>query len=231
MKRGACFVIIGLAVTANVALAPTVALAGRSAARPGGGRGGSAHVANANFGAPRLAPLGVRPSAPARFGGPHAGVHHLGGHRGVHQFAGHQAHFARHAVPVTVFGAAPLVYYAPPVAYGPTTYDVPPVYDEHPIPYGQPTGGAISLAPSPAATTPNVIQYSTGRYELRGDGMTVPYTWVWIPNPPPAPPDAAVPDDPRPSRRSKLYRWTDEQGVVHWTDAKDSVPQAYRGRE
>ena len=137
----------------------------------------------------------------------------------------------RHGVPVTVFGAAPVIYYAPPVAYGAPIYDAPPVYDEPPIAYSPPASGAISLAPSPGASTPNVVQYATGRYELRGDGMTMPYTWVWIPNPPPAPPDVSEPADPTPSRRSKLYRWTDEQGVVHLTDVRDAVPQTSRERE
>jgi len=50
------------------------------------------------------------------------------------------------------------------------------------------------LPPTPAATTvivtppsQQVLTYSEGRYELRGDGRTVPYYWVWIPagaNPP-----------------------------------------------
>jgi hypothetical protein len=131
-----------------------------------------------------------------------------------------------------VFGAAPLIYYAPPIAYEATTYDAPPVYAEPPIAYRPPGSGAITLAPSPAATsTPNVIHYATGRYELRGDGVTTPYTWVWIPNPPPGPPDASVPEEPTPSRRSKVYRWTDEQGVIHFTDIRDAVPHAYRERE
>ncbi|MFQ5792614.1 MAG: hypothetical protein ACE5JI_19250 [Acidobacteriota bacterium] len=35
---------------------------------------------------------------------------------------------------------------------------------------------------------PSVIYYPHGRYELRGDGVTTAYQWVWIPNPPPPPP-------------------------------------------
>src|SRR4029450_1454832 len=97
--------------------------------------------------------------------------------------------------------------------------------------------------PRPA---PNVVQFSTGRYELRGDGVSSPYTWVWIPNPPtspppPPPPTATAPpaaepggasasSSPAPARVGQLYRWTDKDGVVHWTDRLDAVPEQYRQR-
>jgi hypothetical protein len=223
MKRSASVVIVGLAVAVGIALAPAAALAGRSGARSGGGRVG-VPVTGGHFSVTRV---GIHSTTP-RFGGPHVGVHHVGVHSGARPFTGHQGfhgrHVSRHGSSV-VLGGAPIVYYTPPVGYGAPVYD-PPVYDDSPIIYAPNASGSVALAPSS-----NVVQYSTGRYELRGDGMTTPYTWVWIPNPPPGPPDVPPPDDPRPSRRSKLYRWTDEQGVVHWTDAKDSVPQAYRGRE
>src|SRR5207244_2699988 len=84
--------------------------------------------------------------------------------------------------------------------------------------------------------------------ELRGDGVSMPYTWAWIPNPPMAPP-AATPTSvpaaptappaveqgsarrPSPPRAGHLYRWIDEQGAVHWTDRLDAVPEQYRSRE
>jgi hypothetical protein len=70
---------------------------------------------------------------------------------------------------------------------------------------------------------PRVVEHPTGRYELRGDGITTPYTWVWIPNPPPAPPPpSSGPERPvsdvLPTRQTQAYRWVDEQGVVHWSD-------------
>jgi hypothetical protein len=83
---------------------------------------------------------------------------------------------------------------------------------------------------------PSVIQYPTGRFELQGDGITTPYRWVWIPNPPPVPPAAPpaprvpAPVDPAPSRQSELYRWVDDEGVANWTDGWDSVPQKYRAQ-
>ena len=112
----------------------------------------------------------------------------------------------------------------PPAAYPPAAYP--------PVAYTEPVNTPVPAPPAPPpAPTPNAVQYDTGRYELRGDGMTTPYTWVWIPNPPPPPP--AGPPGPRfaddpPGRPSQLYRWTDEQGVVHLTDRLDSVPRPYR---
>jgi hypothetical protein len=80
---------------------------------------------------------------------------------------------------------------------------------------------------------PSVVEYPTGRYELRGDGSLAPYSWVWIPNPPPAPPSAPPPEAVTPvdssrARLGRLYRWTDQEGVVHLTDRWEAVPQRYR---
>jgi hypothetical protein len=82
---------------------------------------------------------------------------------------------------------------------------------------------------------PNVIEYPHGRYELRGDGITIPYRWVWIPNPPAgppadAPPAPGPPAPPGPASKLELYRWTDAQGAVHWTDRYDAVPEQYRSQ-
>jgi hypothetical protein len=72
--------------------------------------------------------------------------------------------FVRPFVPFAVV-AAPLVVRAPAVVYAPPS--------------------VAYFTPPPTST---VIQYPHGRYELRGDGVTTPYMWVWIPNPPPPPP-------------------------------------------
>jgi hypothetical protein len=82
---------------------------------------------------------------------------------------------------------------------------------------------------------PNVIEYPNGRYELRGDGIATPYRWVWIPNPPAGPPPDAppapgAPATPGPASKLELYRWTDEQGAVHWTDRYEAVPERYRAQ-
>jgi len=59
--------------------------------------------------------------------------------------------------------------------------------------------GRVVLLPAP---TVRMIQYSTGRYELQGDGVSLPYHWVWIaalpPVAPPPPPVAAPPPPPAP---------------------------------
>jgi len=154
--------------------------------------------------------------------------------------------FVRPFFPFAVVAATPaLVYAAPSVYYAPPVYVEPPVSYRAPVSYGPPVSYAppqsptVSVAPAPM---PNVVQFSTGRYELRGDGLSIPYTWVWIPNAPTAPPPAATPSPStrpmeettagRPStpRRSQLYRWTDAQGAEHWTDRLDAVPEQYRSR-
>ena len=84
--------------------------------------------------------------------------------------------------------------YARPVYVTPV-YAAPvyPVYVERPIYYQQ-----VYVPPPAPATYPTVVQYSHGRYELRGDGFQTPYQWVWIPNPPPPPPLPAAPPAPSP---------------------------------
>ena len=80
--------------------------------------------------------------------------------------------------------ATPRVVYAPPAYYAPA-YSAP-------YGYGTAYPGAYYPAyraayPYPAAASPvawtgsRVVQYPHGRYELRGDGLGVPYVWVWIP--------------------------------------------------
>src|SRR5207249_4668539 len=39
-------------------------------------------------------------------------------------------------------------------------------------------GGRTVMLEAPTVT---VVNYSTGRYELRGDGVNVPYYWAWVP--------------------------------------------------
>ena len=107
----------------------------------------------------------------------------------------------------------------------------------------------VTVTPPPPPPTPSVIEYPNGRYEQRGDGITTPYTWAWIPKAPPPPPGppgtlpivppaapSDVPEDPpsteqRPSaHRAEIYRWTDERGVTTWTDRLDKVPEWYRAQ-
>ncbi len=141
------------------------------------------------------------------------------------------------------FGAAVIVTrpFFPFVVSAPSV-----IVSSPPVVYAQPPP-VVSVAPSPLPM-PTLIEYPTGWYQLRGDGVTTPYVWVWIPKPPPPPPTeappavtppgpSAPPDPPgprgskeQPSRASsgRVYRWTDAQGVTHWTDRLDTVPVRYR---
>jgi Domain of unknown function (DUF4124) len=220
MKRGALVVTVSLGLM-GLLFAPATALARRPHGGPGGSQG-------------RIA-VGGRPSSSHHHGFRHHHRHQH--HHGLHHSFRHHHHGFRHHhhgfrpfFPwgvVTVY--APPVYFGAPAYYPPPVY-YPPAYAPSAV-YSPPVGGA--------PVTPSVIQYPHGRYELRGDGLTTPYTWVWIPNPPPPPPStppspaappAAPPvsGDPMRPARHQLYRWIDDQGVVHWTDRSEAVPPQYR---
>ena len=139
--------------------------------------------------------------------GGHGGVSHGGGGNWGHGFHGHgffgHGFHGRGFVVVGPgccwgpwwWGGYPTSYYPPPVAYYPPAYYYPPSYygpppgSSPPANYA-PTSATVSVAQAPS--TPTVVQYATGRYELRGDGVSTPYRWVWIPNPPTAPPPTAA---------------------------------------
>jgi hypothetical protein len=162
---------------------------------------------------------GVRTSLPTRVF-PHPQ------HQGSH---GHRFH--GHGTGVGVFVGPPVIGYS----YAPPVYEyVPPVPAYAPPTYAPP---AYSYAPAP---TERVVEFPNGRYVLEGDGVATPYRWVWIPNPPPAPPanEPAAPPPPvvppgptsmpEPTRNIEFYRWTDEQGVTHFSDRLERVPEQYR---
>lgn len=68
-----------------------------------------------------------------------------------------------------------LSYYAPPAYVVPapgTYYSTPP--------------GSYGMAPAPQIE--REVVFPEGRYVLLGDGEAVPFRWVWVPNPPAAPP-------------------------------------------
>jgi hypothetical protein len=125
-------------------------------------------------------------------------------------------------------------YDAPPAYASPPPYAPPPVIYAPTVSYGAPTTAygppQTAYAPPPAPSVPppppmpRSVEFGSGRYELRGDGMTSPYVWVWIPNPPTAPP----PGFGAPSTPAALYRWTDERGVTTWTDSLEKVPARFR---
>lgn len=179
------------------------------------------------------------PPGPSRLGHSHPGFGHH------HHHGGHGKRW--------LGGSGPIVLYSPGYAYASPGYAYgSPVYPDASSYYGYDSAPASSYAPTYAWTPsssvavapppmPTVVEHETGRYELRGDGTTAPYRWVWIPNPPATPPVPAPPaavtaqppppprDEPQP-RRSTLYRWTDRDGVVHLTDNASSVPPEYRAK-
>jgi hypothetical protein len=141
----------------------------------------------------------------------------------------------------------PTVFYAPTALYDPGALYQPPVEPQvnvnvSPVIYVSPTvhvsppAAALPAAAVMAPAAPSVVEYPTGRYELRGDGSATPYAWVWIPNPPQAPPAAAPPaEEPRTpaataTARSPVYRWTDNEGTVIWTNQVERVPEALRAQ-
>ena len=151
----------------------------------------------------------------------------------------HRFAFVGIASPVIVY-AAPPVFYGPPASVDPPAVYSPPAYPTSPAVYDPSVARTVSIAP-PLPPMPSVVEYPSGRYELRGDGMTTPYTWVWVPNPPPFPPPESASGGPAspgpstsggpaPARHSQLYRWTDAQGVEYWTARWETVPEQYRAQ-
>jgi hypothetical protein len=229
---------VSLTLLASVALAAGPALAQRGGGMgrggggvvtgPGGGTfvggrgpGGGSFVAGRGPNGAFIAGRG--PGGRAFIAGTRDGFHrHPFFHRGFNSFG------------TVVYGAP---YYWP--YYDTPLYNPAPVYSPPVVVYGAPyppMGGQLSLTPPPPPT-PSVVPFPTGRYELRGDGVTEPYRWVWIPNPPTEPPSPVPPTSPAPSskgsgpaRPATLYRWTDEQGTVHYTDRWTAVPDRYRAQ-
>ena len=142
-------------------------------------------------------------------------------------------------VPIGFYGAWSPFYGYP---YGGYPYGYPPPYGNYPVAYDLPaassaydpppllsTSSAVqAVPPVPPPPMPEVVEFSTGRYQLRGDGSGTAYSWVWIPNPPTAPPADAQSIPPAQPPHARLYRWTDDQGVVHLTNLWDEVPPQYR---
>jgi len=177
---------------------------------------------------------GLRFSLPSRVSPHHHKFFH--GHGGHHQkfFHGHRHGFHGHRFHGhgAFLGGGVGVFVAPSVTtYVPPTYAVPQYVPA-------PTYGS-SLAYAPLMS--RVVEHATGRYVLEGDGVTTPYRWVWIPNPPSAPPADEPPATPPPTTPEpsavpdrtgslEFYRWTDDAGVAHYTDRLELVPEPYRSR-
>jgi uncharacterized protein DUF4124 len=147
-----------------------------------------------------------------------------GGHRRYHQRT------PVFVVPSTVvvgpsdaYVAPPPVVYSPPqVIYTPAASYAPPAYSGPPASYAAPPPPA-----PPAPPEPHVVEFDSGRYELRGDGVREPYLWVWVPRAPSAPPGMVT----APRTPATVYRWTDERGVVTLTDDPNKVPPQFRATD
>jgi len=253
MMKSTIVLAVPLALVVSLALSPAAAAMEPSQGSAGGGGGGGAGGRHAVGGHPAVGGQHVIGGHPGKFGGHPFGVHPFvtrpfgSHHRFFPRPFAHRPFFRRFDS-FGVFGY-PLVgcgygygYASPPEYASPGAYGSPAaIYNVNnpaveiynnvpPAGYPPPEGGAVSVPPA----APSVIEYATGRYELRGDGMTAPYTWVWIPNPPPGPPGAPpmggqASGEPS-SRHGQIYRWTDDQGVMHMTDRWGAVPEQYRGQ-
>jgi hypothetical protein len=226
--------VVFAALVATTALTPTAVLAQRGG---GGGRGmGGGQGTTINAAGVRVSGTGMvnaagvrvsgKPLAPGSFGSRVPGQQH-------HNRVGHHHH--RGLGPTLWYGYGGVPYYYPyyPAYYPQAYYDSAPAYV-----YVPPSYSTELVAPTPPMQ--RVVEFPTGRYELRGDGYGTPYHWIWIPNPPAAPPAPAPPalepappapptsTKPEPPRKTTVYRWTDADGVVHFTDRLDSVPAPHR---
>ena len=97
----------------------------------------------------------------------------------------------------------------------------------------------LTIGGTPTPPMPTLVEHPSGWYQLRGDGVTTAYSWVWIPKPPvplspsiePVP-SARGPDAPDRSARARddrgpAYHWTDG-GVTTWTNRLERVPRRFR---
>src|SRR5262249_51510826 len=249
MKRITLPVIASLALVVAPMLLPAVAPAQAFRGGRGGGPGMRSPIGHmcgpigripigggAAFGG---GPVGHKPFGPHGFASHHR-FHHR---RFPFGFVGvYAAPWFAYSAPYPFYDSTPYGYglpYDPPAYYNPPAYYDSPAYYDPPAVSAPPRSRAVTIAPPPAPPPPPrpaQVQFPTGRYEMMGDGLRVPFRWVWIPNPPSSPPSfaspgaAPPPGDPPSTRRSELYRWTDEDGVLHMTDRLDSVPQQYRSR-
>ena len=218
MLRAFAVVTVSVVLLLSVAIAPAGAQ-GRGGF--GGSRGFNPAGGFQGFN-PRGGFQGFNPGHTARSMPPRFSKH---GH-----FFPHQRSFVTGGYVIGAYGA-PLYYdstLGDSLVYDRAAYAPAPVYAAPPV-YVPFVSHAVPAAPA----RPSVIEFPEGRYELRGDGMAIPYNWVWIPNPPVAPPAVTSPTasgsgDRAPTRRGQLYRWVDEQGVMHLTDNADTVPEEFR---
>jgi hypothetical protein len=192
----------------------------------GSSRSGTAGFVHKRFSVPQKSVF-PQPVDPWKFWGVSPRHHHGTHHRAFTPFVGAPGFIGTPSVIVTAPEVA-LAVEASPVVY------VSPVIS---------TPAAVAALPAPATLpTPTLVDHPDGWYQLRGDGATTPYRWVWIPKPPVAP---ASPAEPAPSAqgsdaparpaeshardgRGQAYHWTDDRGVTTWTNRLERVPKRFR---
>jgi hypothetical protein len=220
MMRSRVPVGVALALVAAALVLPTTASAH---GRRGGGGGASVGASGGRSG-----------GFVGRPGFNHHGFNHHGfNHHGF-------KHHRFHSNSVIFVGPSPFwysstLYSSPPVVYAP-----PPVYIAPQFVYQAPPPAAYYPSAPSAPPGPRVVEFPTGHYELRGDGVATPYSWVWVPKPPSAPPGAppvpSAPDAPpvapssrpAPAPSKTIHRFTDDNGVTVFTDDINKVPDRYR---
>jgi hypothetical protein len=111
-------------------------------------------------------------------GGSHSGFHsgsHHGFHSGFHRFGCCFGPVFAGGLFLGAALAAPYYYYPYPYAY---QGDSGPVYAPAP---------AYQTQAYAARPVQREVCYVGGCYHLQGDGVTVAYQWIWLPNAPPPP--------------------------------------------
>ncbi len=78
----------------------------------------------------------------------------------------------------------------------PSPPGAPSAYSAPAPTYSAPPAQVQQTYAAPAPAQPTVFQYPHGRYELRGDGITTAYQWVWISNQTIAPLPLGAPSAP-----------------------------------
>ena len=210
VKRALSLVVI---VALAAAVAPSLACA--HGPRAGSTRIRAGAPVHKGFSVPQKSVF-PQPVDPWKFWG--APKHHHGHHHGgFAPFLGTSGFIGGSSVIVTA-PALPVVVETSPVVYAP-----PPMW----------APAAPVALPAPATLPmPTLVDHPSGWYQLRGDGATTPYTWVWIPKPPASPASSSEPaplaDSNVRDRRGEAYHWTDDRGVTTWTNRLEKVPKRFR---
>lgn len=225
MMRSRIPVGMALALVAASLVLPTTASAH---GRRGGGGGASVGASGGRSGG-----FVGRPGFNHGFNN-HGFKHHGFNHHGFN-------HHRFHSNSVIFVGPSPFWYSSTLYSSPPVVYPPPPVYIAPQFVYQAPPPAAYYPSAPSAPPGPRVVEFPTGHYELRGDGVATPYSWVWVPKPPSAPPGAppvpAAPDAPpvgpssrpaAPAPSKTIHRFTDDNGVTVLTDDINKVPDRYR---